>query len=127
MNTYSEVLDYLYKRLPIFQRVGSITYKGGLDNIIKLCNALGNPQNNFPVIHIAGTNGKGSTSHYLASVLQNAGYKNVGLHTSPHLKDFRERIKINGEPIPENEVVNFVEEHQQLIEQLDCSFFEVSV
>lgn len=127
MKTYSEVLDYLYKRLPIFQRVGSIAYKGGLDNIIKLCEGLGNPQNKFRVIHIAGTNGKGSTSHYLASVLQSAGYKNVGLHTSPHLKDFRERIKINGAPIPESEVVNFVEQYQQLIEQIDCSFFEVSV
>jgi dihydrofolate synthase/folylpolyglutamate synthase len=127
MNTYSEVLDYLYKRLPIFQRVGSIAYKGGLDNIIKLCNALGNPQNNFPVIHIAGTNGKGSTSHYLASVLQSAGYKKVGLHTSPHLKDFRERIKISGELIPEKDVIDFVNANKQLVEQMDCSFFELSV
>ena len=127
MNTYSEVLDYLYKRLPIFQRVGSIAYKGGLDNIIKLCNALDNPQNKFPVIHIAGTNGKGSTSHYLASVLQSAGYKNVGLHTSPHLKDFRERIKIGGIPMPEQDVIDFTKAYKQLIEQMDCSFFELSV
>jgi len=127
MKTYSEVVDYLYKRLPIFQRVGSIAYKGGLDNIIKLCNALGNPQTKFPVIHIAGTNGKGSTSHYLASILQSAGYKNVGLHTSPHLKDFRERIKLNGIPMPEQDVVDFVNAHQELIEQMDCSFFELSV
>jgi dihydrofolate synthase/folylpolyglutamate synthase len=127
MNTYSEVLDYLYKRLPIFQRVGSIAYKGGLDNIIKLCNALGNPQNNFPVIHIAGTNGKGSTSHYLASILQSAGYKKVGLHTSPHLKDFKERIKISGELIPEKDVIDFVNANKELVEQMDCSFFELNV
>lgn len=127
MKTYSEVIDYLYTRLPIFQRVGSIAYKGGLDNIIKLCDALGNPQTKFKTIHIAGTNGKGSTSHYLASVLQSAGYKNVGLHTSPHLKDFRERIKINGIPIPEKDVIDFVLQNQKLIEQIDCSFFELSV
>ncbi|HWY97765.1 MAG TPA: folylpolyglutamate synthase/dihydrofolate synthase family protein [Bacteroidia bacterium] len=127
MKTYSEVLEYLYARLPIFQRVGAIAYKGGLDNIIKLCNALGNPQQKFPAIHIAGTNGKGSTSHYLASVLQSAGYKNVGLHTSPHLKDFRERIKINGIPMPEKDVVDFVNANKGLVEKMDCSFFEVSV
>ncbi len=127
MKTYSEVLEYLYARLPIFQRVGAIAYKGGLDNIIKLCNALDNPQQKFPVIHIAGTNGKGSTSHYLASVLQSAGYKKVGLHTSPHLKDFRERIKINGIPMPEQDVVDFINANKELVEQMDCSFFEVSV
>ena len=127
MNTYSEVLDYLYARLPIFQRIGPAAYKGSLDNIIKLCDALGNPQRQFPAIHVAGTNGKGSTSHYIASVLQSAGYKNVGLHTSPHLKDFRERIKVNGIPMPEQDVIDFVNEHKTLTEQIDCSFFELSV
>ncbi|HXB10362.1 MAG TPA: folylpolyglutamate synthase/dihydrofolate synthase family protein [Bacteroidia bacterium] len=127
MRTYSEVISYLYNRLPIFQRVGAPAYKAGLDNIIALCNALGNPQNKVPYIHIAGTNGKGSVSHYLASILQSAGYKNVGLHTSPHLKDFRERIKINGEPIPEQDVIDFVNTHKNIIEKIDCSFFELSV
>ncbi|MGP8217266.1 MAG: bifunctional folylpolyglutamate synthase/dihydrofolate synthase [Bacteroidia bacterium] len=127
MKTYSEVITYLFTRLPIYQRVGSIAYKGGLDNIIRLCDAIGNPERKFPVIHIAGTNGKGSTSHYLASVLQSAGYKNVGLHTSPHLKDFRERIKINGIPISEQDVIEFVSIYRELIEEIDCSFFELSV
>lgn len=127
MNTYSEAIDYLYARLPIFQRVGAPAYKAGLDNIIALCDALGNPQEKLSVIHIAGTNGKGSTSHYLASILQSAGNKNVGLHTSPHLKDFRERIKINGEPISEKEVIDFVNTYKELIERIDCSFFELSV
>jgi dihydrofolate synthase/folylpolyglutamate synthase len=127
VKTYNEVIDYLYKRLPVFHRIGPAAYKASLDNIIKLCNALGNPQKQFPVIHIAGTNGKGSTSHYLASVLQSAGYKNVGLHTSPHLKDFRERIKVNGIPMPEQDVVDFVNKNKNLTEQIDCSFFELSV
>jgi dihydrofolate synthase/folylpolyglutamate synthase len=127
MKTYSEVLDYLYKRLPVFQRVGAPAYKAGLDNIIALCDALGNPQERLSVIHIAGTNGKGSTSHLLASILQSAGYKNVGLHTSPHLKDFTERIKINGQPISEKEVIDFVNTYKALIERIDCSFFELSV
>src|SRR6185312_2251203 len=127
MNTYSEVIDYLYSRLPVFHRVGSAAYKPGLDNIKALCTALGNPQDKLKCIHIAGTNGKGSTSHYLASILQSAGYKNVGLHTSPHLKDFRERIKINGYLISEDEVVDFVAKYKDIIEQVDASFFELSV
>lgn len=124
---YSETIEYLYSLLPIYQRVGAPAYKPGLKNIEKLCEALGNPQNDFPSIHIAGTNGKGSTSHYLASILQSAGYKNVGLHTSPHLKDFRERIKISGVDITEKEVIDFVSSYKKLIEDLDCSFFELSV
>ncbi|HTA83990.1 MAG TPA: folylpolyglutamate synthase/dihydrofolate synthase family protein [Bacteroidia bacterium] len=127
MNTYGEVIDYLYARLPVFQRIGPAAYKASLDNIIALCDALDNPQREFKSIHVAGTNGKGSTSHYLASVLQSAGYKNVGLHTSPHLKDFRERIKINGIPMPEQDVIDFVNEHKAITEQIDCSFFELSV
>jgi len=125
--TYSETTEYLYSLLPIYQRVGAPAYKPGLKNIELLCAELGNPQNDFPTIHIAGTNGKGSTSHYIASILQSAGYKNVGLHTSPHLKDFRERIKINGVTIPEKDVVDFVTTHKNLIEKIDCSFFELSV
>jgi dihydrofolate synthase/folylpolyglutamate synthase len=127
MKTYSEVLRYLYSRLPMYQRVGSAAYKEGLDNIITLCSALDNPQNKIKSIHIAGTNGKGSVSHYLASILQSQGYKNVGLHTSPHLKDFRERIKINGAPVSEQKVVDFVNKHQDLIERINPSFFEISV
>lgn len=127
METYSEVISYLYSRLPMYQRVGSAAYKPGLDNIIALCEALGNPQNKTKYIHIAGTNGKGSVSHYLASILQCAGYKNVGLHTSPHLKDFRERIKINGIPVPEEKIVDFVNSNKTLIEKLNPSFFEISV
>src|ERR1700742_203302 len=122
---YSETIEYLYSLLPMYQRIGAPAYKPGLENIKKLCAALGNPQNSFPSIHIAGTNGKGSTSHYLASVLQSAGYKNVGLHTSPHLKDFRERIKLNGIPMPEQDVIDFVNSNKELIEQMDCSFFEL--
>ncbi len=125
--TYAEVLEYLYNRLPIYQRVGAPAYKPGLENIKLLCEALGNPQNNFPCIHIAGTNGKGSVSHYLASILQSAGYKNVGLHTSPHLKDFRERIKINRNDISEQDVIDFVARYKDLIERIDSSFFELSV
>lgn len=127
MQSYSEVIDYLYARLPVFHRIGPAAYKASLDNIIRLCDALDNPQRKFPVIHIAGTNGKGSTSHYLASALQSAGYKKVGLHTSPHLKDYRERIKINGVPIPEQDVIDFVNKHKKLAEEIECSFFELSV
>ena len=125
--TYSETIEYLYSLLPIYQRVGAPAYKPGLKNIERLCAEIGNPQNSFPTIHIAGTNGKGSTSHYIASILQSAGYKNVGLHTSPHLKDFRERIKINGTDIAEQDVVDFVSRYKEVIEHIDCSFFELSV
>jgi dihydrofolate synthase/folylpolyglutamate synthase len=95
---YQQTLTYLYKNLPIFQRVGASAYKADLTNTLALCKILGNPQEKFKSIHVAGTNGKGSTSHMLASVLQSAGYK-TGLYTSPHLKDFTERIKINGQEI----------------------------
>ena len=92
---YKETLDYMYSQLPMYQRVGKAAYKANLDNTIALCKLLGNPQKNFKSIHIAGTNGKGSTAHIIASILQSAGFK-TALYTSPHLKDFRERIKING-------------------------------
>lgn len=123
---YQQTLDYFYTQLPMFQRIGSAAYKDNLDNTIALCKLLGNPENKFKSIHIAGTNGKGSTSHLLASILQSAGYK-VGLYTSPHLKDFRERIKINGEMIPQQFVVDFVETYKTDFDQIKPSFFEMTV
>nr|WP_045459167.1 folylpolyglutamate synthase/dihydrofolate synthase family protein [Sporocytophaga myxococcoides] len=109
----------------MFEKVGSSALKSGLDNISALCEALDNPQKSFPSIHIAGTNGKGSSSHFLAAILQAAGYR-VGLFTSPHLKSFAERIKVNGENIPEEIVVNFVQNHKVLFEKLNPSFFEMT-
>jgi dihydrofolate synthase/folylpolyglutamate synthase len=124
--TYRETLDYLYSQLPAFTRIGKAAYKANLDNIEQLCSALGNPERKFKSIHIAGTNGKGSTSHYLASILQESGYK-TGLFTSPHLKDFRERIKLNGNPISRQKVVKFTQQHTALFEELKPSFFEMTV
>lgn len=124
--TYQETLDYLFQQLPMYQRVGNAAYKTDLQNTIELCEILDNPQYKFKSIHIAGTNGKGSTSHMLASVLQEAGYK-VGLYTSPHLKDFRERVKINGEMISEEGVIDFVNRFKTQFEQINLSFFEWTV
>ena len=124
--TYQQTLDYLYSRLPMFQRIGPAAYKADLSNTIALCKALDNPQESFKSIHIAGTNGKGSTSHLLASVLQAAGYK-TGLYTSPHLKDFRERIRVNGKMIAKEDVTAFVEKHKSAFEKIDLSFFEWTV
>ncbi|HEY9535677.1 MAG TPA: folylpolyglutamate synthase/dihydrofolate synthase family protein [Mucilaginibacter sp.] len=124
--TYQETIDYLYTQLPMFTRVGALAFKANLDNTITLCNLLDNPQNKFKSIHIAGTNGKGSTSHMLAAILQTAGYK-TGLYTSPHLKDFRERIRINGQMIDQQSVIDFVGHHQQDFEQIQPSFFEMTV
>lgn len=124
--TYPEALDYLYSRLPVFHRIGPKALKPGLGNTLKLCEALGNPQDRFRSIHVAGTNGKGSTSHMLASVYQAAGYR-VGLYTSPHLKSFTERIRLNGQPIAEEDAAAFVTDHQTLIEAVEPSFFEVTV
>jgi dihydrofolate synthase/folylpolyglutamate synthase len=126
LSTYQQTLDYLYAQLPMFQRIGSAAYKADLDNTIALCKQLGNPENKFKSIHVAGTNGKGSTSHMLASILQAAGLK-VGLYTSPHLRDFRERIKINGELISQQYVMDFVNQHQLYFEELQPSFFEMTV
>ena len=123
---YSEVISYLYSRLPMFSRQGAVAIKAGLINTQKFCSHLFEPQKKFKSIHIGGTNGKGSTSHMLAAILQTAGYK-TGLYTSPHLKDFRERIKINGQMISEQEVIKFVNEHYDFIEKLQPSFFEVTV
>ncbi len=124
--TYEKTLDYLFARLPMFQRVGAAAYKADLNNTIAICNALGNPEKKIKCIHVAGTNGKGSSSHMLAAVLQQAGYK-VGLYTSPHLVDFRERIKVNGKQISKNDVVKFVEEHKETFEKIEPSFFEWTV
>ncbi|MGN0003588.1 MAG: bifunctional folylpolyglutamate synthase/dihydrofolate synthase [Sphingobacterium composti] len=126
MHTYTEVIDYLYSRLPMFTRDGASAYKKDLDRTIALCEALGNPQEKFKTIHVAGTNGKGSSSHMLAAVLASAGYK-TGLYTSPHLVDFRERIRINGEQIPEQFVVEYVNSQKELIEEIQPSFFEATV
>jgi dihydrofolate synthase/folylpolyglutamate synthase len=123
---YSQTLQYLYSQLPAYHRVGQPALKPGLGNIIKLCEALQNPQTDFKSIHIAGTNGKGSVSHLLASVFMEAGYK-VGLYTSPHLKDFRERIRVNGKKISKNYVVNFVQKHKELFLEVKPSFFEMTV
>lgn len=124
--TFDETIDYLYSRLPVFHRIGSKALKPGLDNTIKLCSALGNPHQKFLSIHVAGTNGKGSTSHMLASIYQEAGLK-VGLYTSPHLKSFTERIRINGQPIPEAQVIQFVEQTRTLVDAVEPSFFELTV
>ena len=126
MNTYKETLDYLYNKLPIYQRVGKVAYKADLNNSIKLDNYFGNPHKKFKSIHVAGTNGKGSVSHMIASILQVAGFK-VGLYTSPHLKDFRERIKINGKEISKMEVIRFVKNNIDLFNEIEPSFFEITV
>ncbi len=124
--TYQQTIDYLYAQLPMFSRIGSAAYKEDLHNTIALCNSIGNPQNNFKTIHIAGTNGKGSTSHMLAAILQSAGYK-TGLYTSPHIKDFRERIRVNGQMIKEEAVVEFVARTKQKSDEISPSFFELTV
>ena len=124
--TYQQTLDYLFTKLPMYQRVGAAAYKADLNNTIAICKALGNPEKKIKCVHVAGTNGKGSSSHMLAAVLQQAGYK-TGLYTSPHLVDFRERIKINGKEIPKTEVVKFVEEYKTTFENTEPSFFEWTV
>ena len=123
---YVETVDFLFAQLPVFQRDGAAAYKPGLDTIISFCKAIGNPHLKFKSIHVGGTNGKGSSSHMLASILQEQGYK-TGLYTSPHLVDFRERIKIDGNKIPESEVVEIIEKWIPLIESLKPSFFELTV
>ncbi|MEE1943471.1 folylpolyglutamate synthase/dihydrofolate synthase family protein [Pedobacter sp. KR3-3] len=124
--TYQKTLDFLYSKLPMFTRVGAVAFKKDLHNTLALCNALDNPQNKFKTLHIAGTNGKGSTSHMLAAILQEAGYK-TGLYTSPHLKDFRERIRVNGKMASKAFVQAFVKGQKQLIETIEPSFFEATV
>jgi dihydrofolate synthase / folylpolyglutamate synthase len=126
MLDYQQTIDYLFHRLPMFSRLGAAAFKGDLTNTIKLCEALGNPQSKFKSIHIAGTNGKGSTSHMLAAIMQTAGYK-TGLYTSPHLKDFRERIKVNGNMVEGAFVIAFTQQIKPLIEKIEPSFFEITV
>lgn len=123
---YQETIQWLFSQLPMFQRVGNQAFKKDLGNIIALCEQLGQPQSQFKSIHIAGTNGKGSTAHILAAILQTAGYK-VGLYTSPHYKDFRERIKINGSYISEQAVIEFVANNKTAFQEIRPSFFEMTV
>ncbi len=124
--TYQETLAWMFAQLPVYQQKGKSAYKGKMDNILVLSAYLGHPERKFKSIHVAGTNGKGSSSHMLASVLQEAGYR-VGLYTSPHLKDFRERIRINGEPVKEEFVVDFIKDYKVFFEAHDLSFFEMTV
>lgn len=124
--TYRETLDWMFEQLPMYQQKGKKAFNSKLDGILTLSKRLGNPHHHFKSIHVAGTNGKGSCSHMLASILQEAGYK-VGLYTSPHLKDFRERIKINGKPISESHVVDFIANHKSFITSNRFSFFEMTV
>ena len=123
---YTETLNFLYSQLPMYQRKGEAAYKKDIGNIIEACKILKNPQNKFKSIHIAGTNGKGSTANIIASILQDSGIK-TGLYTSPHLKDFRERIKINGKMIDKEDVINFVYNYKEVFHKIQMSFFEYTV
>ncbi|MDG5799138.1 bifunctional folylpolyglutamate synthase/dihydrofolate synthase [Marinilabiliaceae bacterium ANBcel2] len=123
---YSQVIKFLFEQLPVYQRTGSPAYKNSLNNTLELDKLLNHPHKKFKTVHVAGTNGKGSVSHLTASILKEAGYK-TGLYTSPHLKDFRERIKVDGEMISKNTVVKFVETYQKEIEKIAPSFFEITV
>lgn len=124
--TYQEVLDWMFAQLPMYQRQGQVAFKKDLTNITALCDELGDPQKKFKTIHVGGTNGKGSTSHMIASILQEAGCK-VGLYTSPHLKNFTERIRINGEEISREAVIEFIEKNKNFLEKQGLSFFEMTV
>lgn len=124
--TFDQTVDYLYSKLPMFTRIGAVALKKDLHNTLAMCEALGNPHQKFKSVHVGGTNGKGSTSHMLAAILQQAGYR-TGLYTSPHLKDFRERIKINGRMIPKSFVTRFVKEQEATISAIEPSFFEATV
>ncbi len=123
---YKESISWLFDQLPMYQRIGKAAYKADLSNTVAILDAIGNPEKNVKAIHIAGTNGKGSVAHIIASILQEAGYK-TGLYTSPHLKDFRERIKINGQLIPEEKVTNFITIHKKSCVDIKSSFFEMTV
>src|SRR3954464_16023782 len=123
---YQQTLEYLFSQLPMFSRIGDDAIKKDITNTVALCNYIGNPQQKFKSVHVAGTNGKGSTSHMLAAIFQTAGYK-TGLYTSPHLRDFRERIRVNGEMIREQFVVDFTERIQSLVDEIEPSFFEITV
>ncbi len=122
---YTQTLEFLFQALPAYETKGATAYKPGLERIAAFCRHMGNPQRNFFTVHVAGTNGKGSVSHIIASVLQQAGYR-TGLFTSPHLRDFRERIRVDGEMIPKQKVVNFVDKHHDKMVELGLSFFEMT-
>ncbi len=124
--TYSQTIEFLYSRLPAYHRIGKAAYKNNLDNTLAFDEYFGHPHLKYKTIHVGGTNGKGSVSHMIASVLREAGYK-TGLYTSPHLKDFRERIKVDGEMIPKREVNSFVRKHREIIDRIKPSFFEMTV
>jgi len=124
--SYEQTLQYLYDRLPVFHNIGSAAYKPGLDNTVRLMKALNNPHQRLKTIHVAGTNGKGSVSHWLAAIFQSAGYK-TGLYTSPHLVDFGERIRVNGQMIEQQYVINFVEANKSLFDSIQPSFFEATM
>lgn len=124
--TYQQTVEWMFRQLPMYQRVGAKAFKKDLSNTLKLAEHLGHPESKFKSIHVAGTNGKGSSSHMLASVMQAAGYK-TGLYTSPHLKDFRERIKINGSMISQEAVVDFIEKNKDFLQENKLSFFELTV
>ena len=126
MDDYQKTLNWLFKQLPMYQREGSAAYKADLTNTVELCSYLDNPEKKFKAIHIAGTNGKGSTAHMLSSIFQEAGYR-TGLYTSPHLKDFRERIKLNGEMMPKEDVVDFIQTNKPFFKRKNLSFFEMTV
>ena len=123
---YQQTLDWMFSRLPMYQRQGKTAFKKDLTNILAFSNHLDNPEKKFKTIHVAGTNGKGSTSHLLASILQESGLK-IGLYTSPHLKDFTERVRINGKPIRKNCVINFIKRNKEFLEKQNLSFFEMTV
>ncbi|MDT8347621.1 MAG: bifunctional folylpolyglutamate synthase/dihydrofolate synthase, partial [Flavobacteriaceae bacterium] len=123
--SYQLILQWMYRRLPMYQRLGAAAMRPGLNNILTLCAHFNQPQHSFKSIHIAGTNGKGSVSHGLSAVFQTAGYK-TGLYTSPHLKSFRERIRVNGNKITKKAVVDFIKTHQAFFEQGSYSFFEIT-
>ena len=123
---YTNTLNWMFSQLPMYQRQGKTAFKKDLTNSLALSKHLNHPEQNFKTIHVAGTNGKGSTSHMLASILQEAGYK-VGLYTSPHLKDFRERIKINGKLIRKIDVINFIKKNKPFLEAHNFSFFEMTI
>lgn len=124
--TYQETLDYLFSQLPMYQRVGAAAFKKDLSNTIALCKHLGNPERKYPVIHVAGTNGKGSSSHILAGILQEHGLR-TGMYTSPHYKDFRERVKVNGQFVSKEAVIRFVEKNKEAFSEIMPSFFEWTV
>ena len=122
---YADTTNWMFNKFPMYQKIGAKAYKPDLGNIVELLDFLGNPQNKFKTVHVAGTNGKGTVSHTLASIFQECGYK-TGLYTSPHLLDFRERIRVNGQMIPEQNVIDFIGNNKEKFEEMELSFFEMA-